>query len=152
MDKIDRLILSHLQANARLSNLELAEAVGLSPTPCHRRVKRLEQTGVIKKHVTLLNREALNLKLTAMVSITLDNHSKTQFDQFAESIQKHPEIMECCIITGQTADIILKVIVEDMAHYERFLLERLTKIKGVQGVHTSFVLREIINKTDLPLF
>ena len=151
LDKIDRHILNILQRDARISNLDLAEKVGLSPTPCHRRVKRLEDEGIIERHVTLLNRKNLNLNLTAIVSVTLDTHTQDQFEHFTNEIQGYSEVIECSIITGQSADILLKVVVEDMAHYERFLLERLTKINGVRGVHTSFVLREIVNNTALPV-
>lgn len=151
LDRIDRRILMIMQKDGRISNLDLAEKVGLSPTPCARRVKRLEDAGIIAGHVTLLNQAALNLNLTAFVGITLDRHSQGQFESFGVEIQKHPEVVECSIVTGQSADILLKVIVQDMAHYEQFILGRLTKIEGVNGVHSSFVMRSIVNKTALPV-
>ena len=151
LDRIDKKILVHLQGNARISNLELAECVGLSPTPCARRMKRLEDAGVIRDHVTLLDEKVLGLNLTAMISISMDRHTPERFENFEKQIQRFPEIVECSIVTGQSADYLLKAVLPDMARYEEFLLCRLTKIDGVTGVHSSFVLRKVINRTALPL-
>ena len=151
LDKIDKEILHHLQANARISNLDLAERVNLSPTPCARRVKQLEDSGVIKRHVTVLDQELLGLDLTAMISITMDQHTADRFDKFEAAASALPEVMECYVVTGQDSDFLIKVLVRDMRHYEEFLLRRLTKIEGVRGVHTSFVLRQPINNYQLPL-
>jgi len=151
LDKIDIKILNLLQGNSRISNLEIAEQVGLSPTPCSRRVKRLEDSGIIKAHVTLLEPEALGLNLMAIISISMDRHTPDRFSSFEMAIQDMPEILECSIVTGQSADFLLKAVVRDMRHYEQFLLGNLTRLKGVSPVHSSFVLREIIKKTALPL-
>ena len=151
LDKIDKRILQLLQANARISNLELAEKIGLSPTPCARRIKRLEDIGVIRSHVTILDETVLGLSLTAMISISMDRHTPDRFDNFEKQISDFPEIVECSIVTGQSADYLLKAVLPDMARYEEFLLGRLTKIEGVTGVHSSFVLRKVIARTDLPL-
>ena len=151
LDQIDKKILTLMQANARITNLELADHVGLSPTPCSRRVRQLEASGLIDKHVTLLNAEALGLNLTAIISISMDRHTPDRFEKFEAAIIHMPEILECSIVTGQSADFLLKVVVKDMRHYEKFLLGQLTKLSGVTGVHSSFVLRQIINKTELPL-
>ena len=151
LDKIDKKILNLMQGNARISNLELSEQVGLSPTPCLRRVKRLETEGVIARHVTLLNPEALGLNLTAYISIALDRHTPDRFKSFEQSIVELPEVLECSIITGQQADFLLKVLVRDMRHYEEFLLGHLTGLVGVTGVHSSFVLRKLVDKTEFPL-
>ncbi|MDC3332623.1 Lrp/AsnC family transcriptional regulator [bacterium] len=151
LDRIDKNILREMQRNARISNLELADKVGLSPTPCSRRVKRLEESGLIDQHVTLLKPAALGLNLTAMISISMDRHTADRFEQFEAAINELPEVLECLIVTGQSADFILKVVVKDMQHYEKFLLGRLTKLEGVVGVHSSFVLREVVKKTELPL-
>ncbi|MFT5811540.1 MAG: Lrp/AsnC family leucine-responsive transcriptional regulator, partial [Rubritalea sp.] len=124
---------------------------GLSPTPCSRRVKRLEDSGLIEGHVTLLNKEALGLNLMAIIGISMDRHTPDRFEQFEKAIVNMPEVIECSIVTGQTADFLLKVVVRDMQHYERFLLGNLTRLTGVTGVHSSFVLRHIVNKTALPL-
>ena len=151
LDRIDKHILRLMQANGRISNLELADQVGLSPTPCSRRVKRLEESGLITGHVTLLDPQALGLNLTAIVGIAMDRHTPDRFELFEKAIVAMPEIIECSIVTGQTADFLLKVVVRDMQHYEKFLLGNLTRLEGVTGVHSSFVLRNIVKKTALPL-
>lgn len=151
LDRIDRKILQALQSDARISNLELAEKVGLSPTPCSRRVKQLEESGFIDKHVTLLNPNKLGLKLTAIIGISMDRHTPERFANFEKSVGEFPEVVECNVVTGQSADYLLKVMIPDMAYYEEFLLGRLTRIEGVTGVHSSFVLRSVIRKTELPV-
>lgn len=151
IDRKDQRILEEIQQNARISNLELADKVGLSPTPCLRRVKRLEEEGIIDRHVTLLDAEKLGLGLTAYVGISMDRHTPDRFDDFEAAIQSMPEVLECAIVTGQEADFLLKVIVRDMVQYEQFLLGKLTRLKGVTGVHSSFVLRKLVSRTDLPV-
>ena len=151
LDRTDRKILQAMQANARISNLELADAVGLSPTPCSRRVKRLEESGIIRGHVTLLDQSMLDLKLTAYIGISMDRHTPDRFEAFEEAVQAYPEVMECSVVTGQSSDYLLKAVVPDMAYYERFLLGKLTRIAGVTGVHSSFELRRVVSKTRLPL-
>ena len=151
LDRIDKHILKLMQGNGRISNLELADQVGLSPTPCSRRVKRLEESGLITGHVTLLDPQALGLNLTAIVGIAMDRHTPDRFESFEKAISTMPEVIECSIVTGQTADFLLKVVVRDMQHYEKFLLGNLTRLEGVSGVHSSFVLRELVKNTALPL-
>lgn len=151
LDRLDRRILEALQRNARVSNLELAEAVGLSPTPCARRVRRLEESGLIRGHVTLLDQQRLGLTLTAFISISMDRHTPDRFEAFEATVRDYPEVIECSVVTGQNSDFLLQVVVPDMAHYERFLLGRLTRIAGVTGVHSSFVLRRVLQRTALPL-
>ena len=151
LDRTDRRILQAMQDNARISNLELAEAVGLSPTPCSRRVKRLEESGLIQSHVTLLDQSMLGLKLTAYLAISMDRHTPDRFEAFEEEVLTYPEVMECTVVTGQASDYLLRVVVPDMAYYEQFLLGRLTRIPGVTGVHSSFELRRVVRKTALPL-
>jgi len=151
LDQKDRQILRELQANARISNLELAEKVNLSPTPCARRVKQLEEAGIIRDHITRLDRELLGLNLMAMISVTMDRHTADRFEKFEQAASQLPEVMECYVVTGQDSDFLIKVLVRDMRHYEEFLLQRLTKLEGVSGVHSSFVLRQPINKQQLPL-
>jgi Lrp/AsnC family leucine-responsive transcriptional regulator len=140
-----------MQQDSRMSNLELAEKVGLSATPCARRVKRLEESGLIRGHVTLLNQSQLGLKLTAYIGITMDRHTPDRFDNFESQVQAYPEVMECSVVTGQDADYLLKAVVPDMEYYERFLLGRLTRIPGVTGVRSSFELRRVVLRTELPL-
>lgn len=151
IDKKDRQILHELQKNARITNLELAEKVNLSPTPCARRVKQLEEVGIISRHVTILDHEKLGLSLMAMISVTMDRHTADRFEKFEREASALPEVMECYVVTGQDSDFLIKVLIRDMRHYEEFLLRRLTKLDGVSGVHTSFVLRQPINKHQLPL-
>jgi len=151
LDRTDRRILQAMQKNATISNLELAELVGLSPTPCSRRVKRLEESGIISAHVSLLKQSMLGLKLTAFIGISMDRHTPDRFEAFEQSVCDFPEVMECSVVTGQTADYLLKVVVPDMEYYERFLLGKLTRIAGVTGVHSSFELRRVVYRTALPL-
>ena len=151
LDRTDRQILELLQSNGRISNLDLAEAINLSPTPCARRVKRLEEDGLIDRHVTLLNQARLGLNITAIIGITMDRHTPERFDNFEQKVREFPEVVECSIVTGQAADYLLKAVLPDMTYYEEFLLGRLTRIDGVTGVHSSFVLRKVINNTELPL-
>jgi len=151
LDRLDRRILDELQRNGSISNLELAEKVGLSPSPCSRRVKQLEDNGFINQTVTLLNRDKLGLKLTALVQISMDRHTPDRFEAFEETLESCPEVISCMLITGQSADYMVEVLVTDMEAYQEFLLGKLTRIPGVTGVHSSFVLRKIINRTALPL-
>ena len=151
LDRIDQRILKVMQTNGRITNLELADQVGLSPTPCARRVRALEESGVIERHVTLLNQQRLGLNITAMIGITMDRHTPERFEGFEREVRRFPEVVECSIVTGQTADYLLKAVLPDMTYYEEFLLGHLTRIEGVTGVHSSFVLRKIIAKTELPL-
>ncbi|WP_020158444.1 MULTISPECIES: Lrp/AsnC family transcriptional regulator [Methylobacter] len=151
IDRTDRRILDEMQKNARISNLELADKIGLSPSPCSRRVKQLEDNGFIDRHVTLLNQAKLQLKLTAVVHVSMDRHTPDRFENFEAHVSAWPEVLECYLITGQAADYLLKVVVPDMDHYQDFLLGKLTRIEGVSGVQSSFVLRKAIDTTVLPL-
>jgi len=151
LDRTDRRILRILQRDSRISNLELADAVGLSPTPCSRRVKRLEESGLIRRHVTLLDQSLLGLKLTAFIGISMDRHTPDRFETFEAEVAQYPEVMECSVVTGQSSDYLLKAVVPDMEYYEKFLLGRLTRIPGVTGVHSSFELRRVVYRTELPL-
>ena len=149
--RLDRRILDVMQDNGRISNLELADKVGLSPTPCSRRVRQLEASGLVRGHVTLLNQDQLGLKLTAWISITMDRHTPDRFEAFEEEVRAYPEVLECAVVTGQAADYLIKAVVPDMAYYEGFLLGKLTRIPGVSGVLSSFELRRVVNRTRLPL-
>lgn len=151
LDRYDLRILQELQQDARLSNQELAERIGLSASPCSRRVKFLEDEGYISKQVALLDRKKLGLTLTAYVLIGMDRHTPERFDSFQTHICQWPEVLECSLITGMEADYQLKVIVPDMDHYQKFLLEKLTRIDGVTNVRSSFVLNQIQLSTALPL-
>lgn len=151
LDRTDRRILELMQANGRISNLELAERIGLSPSPCSRRVKALEDAGLIASHVTLLNANKLGLSLQAYIHISLDRHTPERFESFDAAIMDFSEVLECDLVTGTEADYQLKVVVRDMEHYQQFLLGKLTRVNGVTGVRSSFVLRRIKHETALPL-
>ncbi len=149
LDRLDRRILKVLQADAGLSNLELSEQVGLSPTPCARRVKRLITEGVITHQVAMVDPKKLGLNLTAHVSVTMDRHTPDRFEAFEETVQALPEVVDCCVVTGQSADYLLKAVVRDMSHYEQFLRGQLTRSPGVTGVHSSFELRRVVTRTAI---
>ncbi|MBT8146843.1 MAG: Lrp/AsnC family transcriptional regulator [Gammaproteobacteria bacterium] len=151
LDKIDRKILRELQQDGTISNLELADKIGLSPSPCARRVKQLEESGIISHRVTLLDPSKLGLKLTALIQIAMDRHTPDRFEEFERQVDSYPEVVECALITGQSADYLLKVIVPDMEYYQEFLLNKITRIKGVSDVHSSFIMRQVIQSTELPL-
>ena len=151
IDRIDRQILEHLQNDGGLTNQQLAERVGLSPSPCSRRVKALEEAGIILGRKTLLDRRKLGLSLTVILQIGMDRHTPERFQEFEEQVATYPEVQELYLITGQQADYILKVVVPDMEHYQQFLLNKVTRITGVSGVHSSFVMRRVIDNTELPL-
>jgi Lrp/AsnC family leucine-responsive transcriptional regulator len=151
MDRIDKKILHLLQHNGRIHNLELAEQVSLSPSPCLRRVKQLEEEGYIKQYVALLDPKKLELNLTVLVSVGLTGHTTELMQGFEAAIRALPEVLFCYLITGQSADYLLKVIVPDMEHYQTFLLKKLISLDGVATVHSSFVLQSIVDKTAYPL-
>lgn len=151
LDRTDRRILLELQKNAAISNLELAEKVGLSASPCSRRVKALHDSGFILRTVTLLDAQKLGLDMVAMISISMDRHTPERFAAFEQAVSGFDEVMECYLITGQSADYVLKVIVADMNAFQQFLLGKLTRIEGVTGVHSSFVMRKVVERTVLPL-
>ncbi|XOZ34646.1 Lrp/AsnC family transcriptional regulator [Halomonadaceae bacterium KBTZ08] len=151
IDRTDRQILEHLQKDGGLTNQQLAERVGLSPSPCSRRVKALEEAGIILGRKTLLERRKLGLSLTVILQIGMDRHTPERFQEFEEQVATYPEVQELYLITGQQADYILKVVVPDMEHYQQFLLNKITRITGVSGVHSSFVMRRVIDNTELPL-
>jgi Lrp/AsnC family leucine-responsive transcriptional regulator len=148
LDKTDLRLLAVLQQDASLSNLELAERIGLSPTPCARRVKRLHDEGFITGVVALIDATKLGLTLTAHISVTMDRHTPERFAAFEAAITNYPEVVDCCVVTGQSADYLIRAAVRDMQHYEQFLLGKLTRIPGVTGVHSSFELRRIISRTS----
>ncbi|MEL0636364.1 Lrp/AsnC family transcriptional regulator [Marinomonas sp. TI.3.20] len=150
-DKIDLSILKEIQQDSSLTNQELADRVGLSPSPCLRRVKALEESGIIDRKVTLLKRSGLGLKLTAFLQISMDRHTPDRFSVFEEEVNAFPEVRNCNLVTGQNCDYLLEVVVEDMEKYHDFLLGKLTRIPGVTGVQSSFLLRSVKDGTSLPL-
>lgn len=151
LDKYDCQILEIIQHRGRISNQELADAINLSPSPCLRRVRQLEESGLIDGYVTLLNSRKLGLTLLSFIQIVMDKHTPERFATFEDSIAGFTEVLECHLITGQTADYLLKVIVKDMDDFQQFLLNKLTRIEGVSGVHSSFVLKSPVKTTALPI-
>lgn len=150
LDRIDVAILSQLQKNARITNAELAKAVNLSTTPCFNRVRNIEQLGLIKQQVTLLNPELLGLNLNVFISVSLERQVEDALRHFEEAISARPEVMECYLMTGD-ADYLLRVVVPDTKALERFVLEHLTKVRGISNIRSSFALKQVRYKTDLPL-
>ncbi|MGM9516159.1 Lrp/AsnC family transcriptional regulator [Roseateles sp. DB2] len=151
LDRIDRQILEILQQEGRIPNQDLADRVGLSPSPCLRRVRALEDSGLIAGYRALLDARKLGLSLMALVHISMDQHTPERFANFEASVRMLPEVLECLLITGQAADYQLKLWVRDMDHFQSLLLGKLTRITGVTGVHSSFVLQHVISRTALPL-
>ena len=145
LDKIDRQILALLRENARISNLELAESVNLSPTPCARRVKQLEDSGVITGYSVTTDPIKLGYQLSVYIAISMDKHTAERFSNFEKKLREFPEVVSCSIVTGRSEDYLIKALVKDMAHYEEFLLHRLNRIEGIAQVHTSFELREVFS-------
>ena len=151
LDRYDRRILEVLQRDGRISNQDLADRIGLSPSPCLRRVRTLEESGFIAGYRALLDARKLGLTLLALVHISMDRHTPERFARFDAVVSELPEVLECLLITGQEADYQLKVIVRDMEAYQSLLLNKITRIEGVTGVHSSFVLRRVVERTALPL-
>lgn len=151
IDKFDRQILRLLQVDGRMSNQDLADAIGLSPSPCLRRVRALEDAGIIVGYRALVDAKALGLSLMALIHISMDQHTPERFDHFEASIALIPEVIECLLITGQSADYQLKVAVKDMDAYQELLLNKINRITGVTGVHSSFILRRVVNSTVLAI-
>ncbi|NCA68719.1 MAG: Lrp/AsnC family transcriptional regulator [Sphingobacteriia bacterium] len=151
LDRYDHRILAELQRSGRISNQELADRIGLSPSPCLRRVRALEEAGIIRGYTALLDAKALGLSLMAILSISMDRHTPERFERFETQIAAIPEVQECLLLTGRDADYQLKIIVRDMDHYQELLLNRITRIEGVSGVHSSFVLRQVIERASLPI-
>ena len=150
-DAIDRRILDQLQDNGRMTNQELADQIGLSPSPCLRRVRQLEASGVISRYVAMVDPEVVGLSVTAFVRVRLDQQDDRHLAAFEAAVADFPEVMECYLMTGE-ADYQLRVLVGSLGAFEDFLRHRLTRVKGVANVTTSFALRPVIYKTALPDF
>ena len=151
LDRYDIKILRELQHDGALSNQELAERVGLTAAPCSRRVKQLEESGVIAARVVRIDERKVNLSVIVLLNISMDKHTPERFETFEQAIADIPEVMECYVITGNTADYQLKIAVPDLESYYEILLGKITRIEGVTGVHSSFVLRKVVDTTAVPL-
>jgi Lrp/AsnC family leucine-responsive transcriptional regulator len=150
LDKKDRALLKYLQEDARITNTELAKRVDLSPPGLQKRVRKLEELGVIEGYRTLLNRETLGFDMLCFVQVTLKRHEPEAIRRFKDIVQSMSEVMECYHLTGEF-DYLLKVIVRNRKHLEQFLIEKLTPINGMDKIRTSLVLSEIKATTDVPL-
>lgn len=150
LDAIDRKILSILQQDCRITMQELADRVGLSASPCHRRVRLLEERGVITRHVALVDQAAVGLPVSVFISIKLERQKEEDLDRFARSISTWPEVLECYLMTGPR-DYLLRVVVPDLAAYETFLKTKLTRLDGVASIESSFALGQVKYSIALPV-
>jgi Lrp/AsnC family transcriptional regulator, leucine-responsive regulatory protein len=150
LDAIDLKILRNLQDNAALPNVALARKVGLSPSPCLRRVQILEEQRVIRRRVTLLDPAALGLGMNVFVQVTLEKQTERTLQQFEKRILEYPEVLECYLMTGE-ADYLLRAVLPNMESFERFVVDRLTRITGVARVRSSFAMKLVKYTTRLPI-
>lgn len=150
VDHIDRKILQCLQTDGRLSITDLAQQVGLSASPCLRRVRILERAGVIARYVAVLDQRAVGLPISVFVSIKLERQRQDSLDRFAKAIQRWPEVLECYLMTG-SRDYWLRVVVPDLAAYERFLKQKLTRLEGIASIESSFALDQVKYTNVLPI-
>lgn len=150
LDEINRKILSALQQDGRLTLAELAQKVGLSPSPCHRRVRLLEDRGVIERYVAVINQRSVGLPVSVFISIKLESQREDSLQRFAKAIAPWPEILECYLMTGQR-DYLLRVVVADLAAYEVFLKTKLTRLNGINSIESSFALEQVKYTHMLPL-
>ncbi len=150
LDETDWRILAALQDDARLTNTDLAERVFLSPSPCLRRVRDLEQAGLIRRYVTLLDPLKLGLTVSVFIQVSLEKQMRGALDTFENAVLARDEVMECYLMTGD-ADYLLRVVVSDMQSLERFIVDYLAKISGVSNIRSSFALKQVKYKTALPL-
>ncbi|WP_447553793.1 Lrp/AsnC family transcriptional regulator [Vreelandella sp. EE22] len=150
LDRYDRHILDVLQQEGRISNQLLAERIGLSPSPCLRRVRALEEHGLITGYRAQVDARQLGYDLMVLLHISMDQHTPERFDNFERHVREIPNVIECLIITGQAADFQLKILIRDMDDYQHLLLHVINRIEGVTGAHTSFVLRQVFEHRPVP--
>lgn len=148
MDKVDKSILSELQSDGRLTNAELAERVNLSASACHRRVKSLEETGIIAKYVAILSARKVGRKTSVFVQVTLDNQRRETLEKFESAVEQVEEVMECYLMGGQS-DYNMRVLVADPTEYERLHQDVLTRLPGVQRVVSNFAIRSLFRRTAI---
>jgi len=150
IDAVDRKILGQLQADGRMSLANLAAKVGLSPSPCLRRVRNLERDGVISRYVAVLDQRAVGLPVSIFISIKLEKQKQEALDKFSKTISRWPEVLECYLMTGPR-DYWLRVVVPDLDAYERFLKQKLTRLEGIASIESSFALEQVKYTNVLPL-
>jgi DNA-binding Lrp family transcriptional regulator len=150
LDHTDWKILTMLQEDARMSNVDLAKAVGLSPSPCLSRVRALEEAGYIRRYVTLLDPQRIGLMVSVFIQVTLEKQVEPALEVFERAIRDRPEVMECYLMTGES-DYLLRVVVPDLQALERFILNFLSRVPGVGNIRSSFALKQVKYQTALPL-
>ena len=150
LDPVDLKILRHLQDDGRMSINDLAGKVGLSPSPCLRRVRILEKAGVITRYVAVLDQRAVGLPVSVFISVKLEKQKEDLLDKFARTIARWPEVLECYLMTGPR-DYWLRVVVPDLAAYERFLNTKLTRLEGIASIESSFALEQVKYTNVLPV-
>ena len=150
LDSIDRKILTLLQRNARISNAELAERVNLSPTPCLRRLRKLEQDGWITHYGAVLNNKMLGFQIAAMVFVKLEKNTKQNGDAFERALQDLPQVTECCVVTG-AHDYVLRVLTKSLEDYEHFLKDGLANVEMVADLESLIILKQSMSRNELPL-
>jgi Lrp/AsnC family leucine-responsive transcriptional regulator len=150
LDRTDIRILEELQADGRLSNVDLASRIHLSPSPCLTRVKELETSGLISRYVALLDPRKIGLAVSVFINIRLEQQNEKSLEIFEAAVQKYPEIMECYLMTGDS-DYMLRVLVPDVQALETFIVQELSKIKGVANIRSSFALKQVKYKTAVPI-
>ena len=150
IDAIDRKILAILQDDCRVTVADLAERVGLTASPCHRRIKILEEVGVVRRYIALVDQKAVGLPVSVFISIKLERQKEEDLERFAKSIKGWPEVLECYLMTGHR-DYLLRVVVSDLQAYERFLKQKLTRLSGISSIESSFALDQIKYSIALPV-
>ena len=150
LDRTDLRILAELQRDARISNVALAAAVGLSPSPCLARVRALEAAGVIARYAALLDAQAVGLEVNVFIQVALERQVEPLLDRFEHAVRERPEVMECYLMTGD-ADYLLRVVVPDVRALERFIVDVLSRLPGVGSIKSSFALKQVKYDTSLPL-
>ena len=150
LSEIDCKILKYLQGNARLTNVELSEYIHLSQSPCLRRVRNMEASGVIKGYVALVDQNTVGLPVSVFVNVRLEKQIERALEIFEETVQNWTEVMECYLMTG-ASDYLLRVVASDLGAYERFLMDKLTRVPGVASINSSFALKQVTYKTALPI-
>jgi len=150
LDRIDHAILDHLQRQGRATSAEVAEVAGLSPSPAHRRQRLLEQSGIIRGYVALLDQDRVGLAVNVFVSVRLSAQTEELLAQFEQAIAGLDEVMECYMMSG-ASDYLLRVVAPDLGAYETFLRTKLARIAGVRGVESAFALKRVVYRTNLPL-
>ena len=150
LDDIDRRILAALQADGRMTAQQLADRVGLSPSPCARRVRLLEEAGVVKGYVAVVDQAKVGLPISVFASVKLERQREDDLDRFSQAVARWPEVVDCYLMTGQR-DYLLRIVVSDLESYERFIKDKLTRLDGVASIESSFALGQVKRSNALPI-